>query len=347
MTRLILFSLSFLISTSILSQDYEELWDLYSSGDYDLVIDVGESLLEIDPEGVELNLLLGRAYADNNEPGQAIPFLKTAIRSSNSNSSNNAWAGNYLGKCYFAIGEYDAARNALEKCVALNATKNVTSSSKSWLRTFGFHPFFEDWDVIESTHFVFHFSPDTHVEDKMEYVEIRERAFKQINSFFTASLPKKIDFFVWNSNKEGANVGLDQIGFAKPNFCLLHSRYNQTIGHEMTHIISNYITNNLQKTTFINEGTAVSFDLEQNNKMVISKNALNGQLISIKQLWEDWSILSTEISYPLAGAFVSRLIEWGGREKFLEFFKDQSLDNAWSVYGIELDDFITSFEDEF
>ena len=73
-------------------------------------------------------------------------------------------------------------------------------------------------------------------------------------------MPKKIDFFVWTSREDAKKLMNAKLGFAKPSFCVVHSHYQQTKGHEMTHVIANYTSKISNKTRFINEGTAVCFD---------------------------------------------------------------------------------------
>jgi len=127
-------------------------------------------------------------------------------------------------------------------------------------------------------------------------------------------------------------------------FCVIHSLIDQSIGHEMTHVITHQLVGNPKKISLINEGTAVHFDQTGQDKLRIVKSKLRGQFVSVTELWENWEALSPEVSYPLSGAFVKLLIEKGGKEKFLELLKDQSFDNAAVIYGEQLSDIITEFE---
>ena len=72
----------------------------------------------------------------------------------------------------------------------------------------------------------------------------------------------------------------------------------------------------------------------------------NEKKIVIKDYWENGREYSEEILYPLSGLFVQELIEKYGTEKFLEFFKNQTYENAKLVYGNELDSLIKEFENK-
>jgi len=62
----------------------------------------------------------------------------------------------------------------------------------------GTDKFYKNWHTLISTHFIFHFPPSTAVDDKMKFAYIHEQAYAKINTFTNSSLPKKIDYFVWN-----------------------------------------------------------------------------------------------------------------------------------------------------
>ena len=66
----------------------------------------------------------------------------------------------------------------------------------------------------------------------------------------------------------------------------------------------------------------------------------------LRALWDDWSLLPGDVSYPLAGAWVEHLVAKGGRERFLEFFVDQTREHAREVYGSDLESWIEEFEVE-
>src|SRR5690606_29869589 len=92
------------------------------------------------------------------------------------------------------------------------------------------------------------------------------------------------------------------LGFANPNFCIVHTHYQQTIGHEMTHVISHYTSEILNKSRFINEGTAVYFDQSRQDRLKQIKHwmATNNNQISVKDFWENGATYSEEVLYPLS-----------------------------------------------
>jgi len=168
------------------------------------------------PNDQDLNSLVGRALTELQSFREAIPFLENVVSGSNSDASSRAWALNYLGKCNFALGDYTNSKSNFQKCIELNATKNATNSSSGWMGALGFDPFYSDWRIIETGHFIFHFPPNIRISNVDEFAEEREVALVNINSFFASSLPKKIDYFLWNSELDAQSVGISKLGFAKP-----------------------------------------------------------------------------------------------------------------------------------
>jgi len=342
---LVFFSIiGFAFSTSVYGQNYDNLWQLYSDGNFEEVVELSKSELADNPDDPDLNSLVGRSLTELQDYYEAVLYLQKVVSYDASDPPSKAWALNYLGKCYFALGEYDKSQKYLEECIELNATKNATNSSTGWYGVFGFDSYFNDWKIVEKEHFIFHIQPNTKIKGLENFIEEREDAFTKINSYFGSTIPKKIDYFFWNSNRDAQNVGIQELGYAKPEYCLIHSLCDQSIGHEMTHVITHHLIRNPKKTSLINEGTAVHFDQTGLDKLKIAKNRLGNQYVSIIELWDNWEALSPDISYPLAGAFVKHLLEKGGKENFLELLKDQSFDNAALIYGEQLEDIITGFE---
>lgn len=103
------------------------------------------------------------------------------------------------------------------------------------------------------------------------------------------------------------------------------------------------------KTSLINEGVAVYFNQDKNNKlelarMFISKN--NIKEISIKKLWNNWQILSTDVPYPLAGAFVDEFVKTFGMDTLKTVLLNQTYRNTKKLLGDKLDEFIHEFENK-
>jgi tetratricopeptide (TPR) repeat protein len=323
----------------------DDLWKLYNSQDLKSVIEKAKPLIEKDPNNIELNLIMGRSLTNQADFKNALPYLELAVKKDNTNSWQKAWALSYLGTCYFMLQDYNNSESSLNECINLNATKNATNNAYGQTLLFGFNEFYKTWKIVETDNFRFHFQNMNAIEIE-KYTSDREVAYKEINSFFKSTLPKKIDFYIWESREDAMKVLKANLGFAKPNFCIVHTHYQQTIGHEMTHVISNYTTEITNKTRFISEGTAVCFDLTNHDKFKLVKDwtAANNKQIEIKDCWANGEKYGEDILYPLSGLFVKELIANFGKEKFLEFFKNQTYENAKLVFGNKLDTMIEEFE---
>lgn len=323
----------------------EELGKLYMSGDMDQTINKANEFLKDSPNNIDFKLILGRALTDKGNYKEAFPHLDYTVKNDKYNSWQKAWALNYLGTCYFMMQKYDDSRNSFNDCIKLNATKSATNDAYGKTVFFGIHEFYKGWKIVETDNFRFHFQNRNEAEIK-EYTLSREKAFKEINGFFKSTLPKKIDFVVWESREDAKKLMGANLGFAKPPFCLVHTLFIQTVGHEMTHVISNYTSEISNKTRFINEGTAVCFDLSSQDRLKQVKTwiSANNKPIGIKDYWENGDNYSEEILYPLSGLFVKALLDNFGKEKYLEFFKNQTYENAKVVFGSKLDILIQEFE---
>lgn len=342
---------SILLLTSLISfgqnPAMDDLVKLYKSQDFQSVIEKAKPILEKDPNSIDLNLIMGRSLTDLGEFKNALTYLQFVATNDKDNSWRKAWALSYLGTCNFMSQDYKKSESSLNECIKLNATKNSTNNAYEQTLLFGFNEFYKTWKIIETDNYRFHFQNMSDIEIE-KFVSAREKVFSEINDFFKSTLPKKIDFYVWESREDAKNILKTNLGFAKPQFCIVHSHYQQTIGHEITHVVSDFYAKVINKTRLINEGTAVYFDFTYMDRIQAVKNVIEEKnvIIDIDSMWQN-NIIEESIFYPIAGAFVEYLIFHGGKDKFLELIKNQTIENAFKIYGDTLSNWITDFEMKF
>ena len=333
----------------------DTMYEQYNKGHFSQVISYCREVIEENSDDVAHLLLMGRALVDLGKPGVGLPYLKKAMSLHKGYDWMKAWGLAYLGLASFATGDRALSKNAFSACGEMSVSKNAAKFSSDWSTVLGFDLLYNDWKVVETENFIFHFQTPSPVTDYSAFADARQKGFDTVNAVFKAKLPKKIDFFVWSGATGAAAPFKGQLGFAKAEFCVIHSRHNQTIGHELTHIITHHaVTPTLAdkltpviKVGLINEGVAVLNDLAPLGKLIRARMALKSQgvsTVSLKKLWKDWSTLKPVVSYPLAGAFVGHLIKHGGQAKFMKLLADQSFENAATLYGPDLDKMIISFE---
>lgn len=327
------------------TEKVKELADLFNSGSIEQAISRSEEYLQDEPQNLDYLIVLGMAYAENREYEKAIPSLEYIVENDKENSWRKGWALAYLGTCYYMLSDIERSQRSIDSCLRLNATKKSYEFAKVTKALLGYGKFYDDWKIRKSEHFIFHFQGILDSETQ-SFVQKRETAYIAINEFFNSKLPKRIDYYVWNSRAKANRALKTRHGFARPAYCIVHSFYRQTIGHEMTHIISYYSTKVTNKTGLINEGIAVYFDMSKNNyeQIVLDWVKKKNKKIDIKVIWSDWESYPYKLTYPLSGLFVKELIDEFGKEKFLDFFKDQSYENAKYVFGDKLDVLIEEFE---
>lgn len=325
--KALLFLISLLAVRTAWSQDIEALSKLYGSGSYAELDRQCIDLLKTFPDHPEINMLYGRSLADQEQQLKAIGYLSKAAES-NGPSYVKAWSYAYLGTCYFTIDSIANSRASLLKCVEINATKNATGYANRRINYYGFSDHYKNWEVIESTHFRLLFQDSSIVKNKKKFIEERESVFEQLVARFPATLPGKIDFFVWNSTDDGVNQLGASLGFARPEELLVHCRYNQTIGHEMTHIIIHQAFHPKTKSRLINEGVAVLYDFSGRLKMDDAKAAArnSAEPISIKDMWMRGAAFDESLLYPVGGAWLGFLETKLSAEVFRQVLQNQSYD---------------------
>ncbi len=329
----------------------DDLWILYKQGQFEEVVAQGRVLLVTHTETAQVNLAVGRSLVHLEKFDDAFPYLTKSAQMDPQKTWVYAWAQVYLGLVNWKLGDDNRASQAFILARDCVATKNATRSAVTYMLRLGLSEFFADWVPLETEHFSFRISGRLKNFDRIAFVRRHEEAYAKITKWFGGQPEEKIRFLLWSSQEEADEGGIGTLGFSKPEMFLTHAVIGQTVGHEMTHIISYYALNPTVRNGLINEGIAVFMDQTNRDQMERARSLRDGGKseeirVSIPAMWEDWSLAPSEYSYPLAGAFVSMLIENGGKDKFFEFFLDQSYQHAQLVYGSDLSGWIENFEDK-
>ncbi len=348
--RLIILLIAILISSISAQINEKELWQLYIQKKYSEVYQKTDTFLRDNPNHPSMNLLKGRALVDQGKFIEGKRYIENAVLYDINNSWIKAWGLHYLGMIEFSNGNTSKAKDHFQNCILMNATNNVNKATKVLMTILGLVDYYNNWQIIETDNFIFFFQPNTVVSDINQFTESRENAYHKINNYFNCKIPKKISFFVWNGNDDAKSIGIPQLGFSRPKFCVIHSRSNQTKGHEIAHIVSHYLYDLPIKSRFINEGIAVAFDLTKENKLdsalLMKKNEEYEKQISIIDAWNNGQKYPEWVYYQLAGEFIKRLIDNGGNDKFLKLVSNQTYDNAKIIYGDLLKEIINDLENE-
>lgn len=207
-------------------------------------------------------------------------------------------------------------------------------------------PSMSGWTTLESTRLRFHFPPDSSVKHRDGYAREHEAALGELLSWFGGDLSGKVDFFVWNDDAQAQPVLGRALAFAVPDSLLVHTSPGHTRGHELTHIVVGDLLKPTASSRFIGEGTAVALDRAGRDlpaEATAAVRAAGSKPVSVIGLWglEDGD---DAVIYPVGGAFVTRLIADGGKERFLALLRAPTLARAREIYGADLDTIVTTFD---
>lgn len=291
--------------------------------------------------GFQILLGLGKAYNVLNEFELAISFLLRAEKSATKEWQFMA-VYTELTESYFSLGNKEKAIEYYNKTLSHKGTETDVEKRERLSVLMGLNPLFKNWKTLETKHIRFHFQDISMIENVQAYTDEREKAYGKIHRFFLSELPKKIDFFIWKSEKKASEILGKSIDFSAPRYCVAHTKIGTTKGHEIAHNIAFWSERSINITPLIYEGIGVYFDQIDLDKMLLAKSAIQNQRINVKQLWLNPKDYSKEILEAVAGAFVEKLIQFD-KKKFLELCRNQSYQNAEYIYETELRNIITEF----
>jgi hypothetical protein len=202
--------------------------------------------------------------------------------------------------------------------------------------------------IIEWNNILYYFQ-GTGSKGASVFTDLHEEAYAKVDQVFDAKLPRKLRMFVWTDPQLAAQKLGYPLGFAVSKECVCFVRVNQTLGHEMTHILSYWAWGIPPKSysKFVNEGLAVAFDLSETDKIARAKTALADYNVqSVSQFWSgSFEAAPDDLFYAVAGAFIEFLFRKNMPDQFNALVKNQTLESAQDIYGVErLDALMKEFD---
>jgi tetratricopeptide (TPR) repeat protein len=335
----------------------DSTWEAYERGDWAETATRAEAALAALPEGTPMptrfsfGLAAGRSRSDLGEPARALAHLQRALALDPPRDWRRAWALAYLGRARFALGDTAGARAALDSAEASAPSERVSATLASDRRLFGFGPVYARWTTLVTPHLRIRLSPAAPVLDPRGFAEVREQAAVRIAEALgdtsAAGAPKPVDVFVWDSDAEAAAAGLTRVHIARPALGLTHLTWDQTVGHELAHVIAYRAVRPEAAAPLVTEGVAVYFDGSTPDRVGEAAAALGGRgmaRVDLRALWRDWGTLPTGVSYPVAGAVIETVLREGGAPALRALLRTQTLEGARRVYGPPLEVWLDALE---
>ena len=343
------------ISQRVHGQNMDDIEILFRQQRYDAVIKTATELIVKEPGNALAYQLAGTAYTDLSKYDSGVIFLQKAIQLDNDSTYISGWAHARIGYACLYLGEREKAIKELTRSLTMGTTEHLIKFSKHVLDSIGYqvperkYPknYLPDWVVMKGTHITYKFQ-DTNGISNIVWVFIskHEAAYEQLSKIFEPKLPAKPVMHVWNDREIAHEILHKQLGFANPPNCFCHLYRNQTVGHEMAHILSywSWGAPNSGASRFINEGIGVCFDLEGNDKYAAARRMIGKERIkSVLDIWENEKKYDADLLYPVAGAFVAYLQKNSTVEEFKKVVKLQTLDEVKVLYGEKFNKLITDF----
>ena len=232
--------------------------------------------------------------------------------------------------CAF-LGRRDDAARALEAAQGPLADK--------FRVLFGLVPWYAHWQTRASARIVWRY-PDAHPPAA---IAAQEAAYAALAAFFERPLGQRPLIFLWPSRDEARRRLGRGLGFAIPQYYLVHAARDQSPGHELAHLFAHYLSGAGEKSTFVSEGAAVLLDQTDKDLTAEIRRAmaeLKIKSIDVAALWQNFSSFHFSVSYPVAGLFCERLLTAQGKAALLGLLRHQPYQAARAHFGADIIDLL-------
>jgi len=327
---LVIFTL--LLSCFYSSAQKRELQKLYNNGKFDLVIQKCVSSAALKDGDPEVNLIVGRSYADKKKFEEAIPYLESVNSNESINKEMKTWVLVYLGKCYFTIDKMAKANEAIKNALLIKGSRAATKLAQRNAVLFQTSDFYKDWKMKKSMHFRFHFQNLNSTTNWEEYIAKQEVLYQRLNSFFEDEPTKKIDIYIWADKYEAYREMKRSLSFSNADLCIINVDSCGNTNNELCQLFVNRIIHPKKKSMLINNGLSVYFNQRDKNLFYFARKSIPKNRFYVQELWEEPTRYERNLSNPVGGALIDFLINKGGKTKLKEFLKDQTIEHAKEIY---------------
>lgn len=215
---------------------------------------------------------------------------------------------------------------APEGAVRVRVSAFLSMSGDAWLdrivltRRGGAAPAYGDWQKLDSKHVVVRFPKDHPMRAGMRaHAERLDAAYESICTRLAVKYDEKITVYLYASKDQGRRFTGRTLAFAEPEGRTVHQTTENTLGHEMTHVIA--LAVGYAQLPLFGEGLGVWLDGQpdelhhQQAAVLLREGKLPSQDTLLTRFRDDEST-----SYPAAGSFVGFLIETCGLDAFKRIY---------------------------
>jgi len=208
------------------------------------------------------------------------------------------------------------------------------------------------WKCENSEHYSIFYHPDSTAEKELIHiVEWQEKCFQKLSYELDMTLDHPIRMYLCDSPEEIAQTtGCPACNGMTFDYDLIYAVYNESVRclgpHEDAHLFSYQIA--IPESFFLREGFAMYFDEcyhGRHNAEIAKEWFQSKKSFSITSLIDNrvFRLLPENISYPLAGAFVSWIIQSYGITKYLEVYRNGGdFSNSISLSSAAIDSMFKS-----
>lgn len=309
-----------------------------------------EALLAASPEDPFAQHIAARSLADLWRDDEAAPLLEHLLARDDLPPWVWGWTRYTHGIVLFRAGRRDEALTAWREVTRRPTTRNVQQRARECLDYLGETPPGEGWSAEDAGLLEFRFTLETRIFSNLFDTAKRVRKLRELIDWFGWEDPQPIRFIVWGSSEEAERRGLAPLGYARPAVRLIQSRWNQSVGHELTHVVAANALHPSSGTLLIGEGTAVYHDGNPLHRLREARKAWRRRPEDIRrplaEVWREPRPVDMDYAYEVGAALVPMLVERGGREAFLELYRDPRWERAVEIYGAEFEGWVAELERE-
>ncbi len=305
---------------------------------------------------------IGSLLTEESKYDSAVHYLQQAILLDNDSTYISWLAHAHLGKAFVYLGRQEEGIAELNRSVLLAVREEYDEYANNIFDSIGYKPsrktfdkdYFPAWVRIEGKNITYNFQDTDGITSAVyKFIQLRERGYDTLNSFFDAKLPRKLVYYVWNDKAVGEKLLRYGDTYISPENCFIHEIREASERFSMIYVLSHWAWGTGMpegaRNPFISVGLGYQFGectcgTPDKVKALLQKKRISDVLELWKKNSKYMNTWQKQMYFaPVARAFVSVLLQNSSTERFRSLVKNQNLENARVIYGQQFDSIVSEF----
>lgn len=231
----------------------------------------------------------------------------------------------YKGLAYYFLNNYDYAFASLKRGIEF-----YDDESRLWKKLL----FIDTKETCEVDNIIFRFVDSVDRLERKLLIKLCLNTYYRLKEFLELDFDKKINIYIYGQPQDALG---NRLSYTDNGMKIIYLYKNDMVSHEVAHLLVNSLYINMNRNIFIDEGIATFLSSGLGYQKYLEKFRSIFVQFDVLDCWENganiYELKNRDSYYYVAGALIGFMLNRYGKNKLMDFIKDESIHNAIKVFG--------------